>query len=190
MNATRFVIITVPPPEVASAIHQARAEAGRLTGSVAALAYPPHLTLRSGVVVPLEDTPSFLEAFGACVGFWEPFSLRADGIVRSSYEAGDGAKRHLVAWHVEPSSALLGFHERLIGFVRYQRRPQPPFVPHLTIAYEDLGEQDAEVLLAHAAAPPEAFPPRLSWPCDNVALYRLIGGVWLPFHVYRHRPRS
>jgi hypothetical protein len=63
VNGTRLIIITVPPPDVAAALHRARSEAARLTGSVAALAYPPHLTLRTGAVVPADGTHAFLEGF-------------------------------------------------------------------------------------------------------------------------------
>jgi Bacterial phosphonate metabolism protein (PhnI) len=55
----RFVIITVPPPELSVLLESTRAAAASLTRSCAALAYPPHITLRTGAVVPEESVESF-----------------------------------------------------------------------------------------------------------------------------------
>jgi 2'-5' RNA ligase len=93
-----------------------------------------------------------------------------------------------VAWRVEPDEALMALHHRLLRYRDFQRRPQSEYEPHVTIAFDDLGDRGAASLLAHAAAHPEAFPPIVSWTCDNVALYRQVAGSWLPDQTWRAEP--
>jgi 2'-5' RNA ligase len=181
VNDVRFIIITVPPADVAARLEEARREASGLTHSRAALAYPPHVTLRTGAIVPPDSIGKFAAGMRTALGEWSPFPMRAEGLMHSVYEDHDGLSRHIVGWRVPADEPLLRVHRDLLSFRLYQRRAQPPFEPHLTLAFEDLEEQDAGRLLLHAASRPEIFPLELCWTCDRVGLYREMDESWEPF---------
>ena len=84
-EAVRFIVITTPPPEVGRPIDEARQLVSGISGSRAALAYPPHVTLRTGMLVPSTLVSSFLDAFEVVVAGWEPFPIETDGLWITSY---------------------------------------------------------------------------------------------------------
>jgi hypothetical protein len=63
-DTVRFIIITVAPQPVASEIDRARRAVCAVGQSNAALAYPPHVTLRTGVRVPVDIVSAFLDEVG------------------------------------------------------------------------------------------------------------------------------
>ena len=78
-DPVRFVIITTPQSDVAARIDEARRTVCRIGASQASLAYPPHVTLRTGTLVPLLQLPEFIHEFGELIGRWEPFRIRTNG---------------------------------------------------------------------------------------------------------------
>jgi len=177
----RFIIITVPPPAVANALEGPRRLAAERSGSHAALAYPPHVTLRTGAVVPALNISEFAAGIRAALGPWRPFTITARELFHTPYEDGDGDLRHMVGWRVDANEPLCKLHRDLLSFGRFQLRPQPAFEPHLTLAFDDLEEAQAEELLAYARSRPDLFPPELTWTCDNVGLFRKCDGAWEPY---------
>jgi 2'-5' RNA ligase len=187
MNADdpiQFVVISVLPGDAAAKVEAARREATLLTGSRAALAWPPHVTLRTGAMVPSGRVSEFVDAMGRALGAWRPFALRTEGIVRETYPADDGSTHNLVAWQVPLDAPLADLHRRLLGCTLWQRRPQPPFHPHLTLAFDDLDDPGAARLLAAAGDRTNLYPARLAWTCDKVCLHRNVGGRWEEFHAW------
>ena len=79
MSDVRFIIITVPPPALSVLLESARAAAASLTRTCAALAYPPHVTLRTGALVPEESVESFAAGLRESLGAWRPFTINARG---------------------------------------------------------------------------------------------------------------
>jgi 2'-5' RNA ligase len=181
VSDVRFIIITVPPADVAVRLERARQEASILTASRSALAYPPHVTLRTGAMVPADSIGRFAAGIRTALGPWRPFPVRAGGLMHSVYSDQDGLTRHIVGWHIVADESLLRLHRALLAFRLFQRRAQPPFEPHLTLAFEDLEEAGAELLLQHAARNPDTFPPDLCWTCDRVGLFREIDDSWEPY---------
>jgi 2'-5' RNA ligase len=185
MSSVRFIIITVPPPELSVLLESARKEAATLSHSCAALAYPPHITMRTGAVVPEESAESFADGLRESLGAWRPFTIHARGFFRAAYSSADGKPLHMVAWKVQADPHLVGLHARLASYTPFQRRAQPVFEPHLTLAFEDITEEAAVRLLRAAEKTPQTFPPELSWPCTNVGLYRKNEFHWEPYIVFR-----
>jgi 2'-5' RNA ligase len=185
MSDVRFIIITVPPPALSTLLESARAAAASRTRTCEALAYPPHVTLRTGAVVPEDSVGSFTDGLRESLGAWRPFTITTSGLFHATYPSGDGQQLHMVAWRVVADAPLMDLHARLVSYTQYRRRPQPAFEPHLTLAFEDISERDARLLLRFAEENPEAFPPELSWPCNNVGLYRKVDFHWEPSAVFR-----
>ncbi len=182
-GAVRFIVITTPPHEVASQIDEARRRMCEIGGSRAALAYPPHVTLRTGALVPALMISSFIEAFGAAVGRWDPFPVRTEGLWRTSYRDGEKEK-YLVGYRVAKEPALLALNERLLRCSTWRASSRIQFEPHLTLAFDDL-DQDGFTRIEHwLNENPNSFPKEFSWTCDNVGLFRREGETWIPYKLW------
>jgi len=184
-GSLRFVITTVLNGCAGEMVEAARREATRLSGSRAALAWPPHVTLRTGAVVPAPRVDEFVEEMGQALGAWRPFRLATTGIAHERYGAEDGSMHNLVAWSVVLDAPLHDLHRRLLSCSRWQRRPQPTFAPHLTLAFDDLDDAGAARLMAEVEWRADLFPTRLAWSCDNVCLHRWEGDRWIEHHAWR-----
>ncbi len=184
MSDVRFIIITVPPPDVAAALEAPRRAAAERSGSRAALAFPPHVTLRTGAIVPARSISEFAVGVRVALGPWRPFPIAARELFHTLYENGGGGLKHMVGWRVDLDEPLLGLHKALLSFDRFQRRPQPSFEPHVTLAFDDLEESEAAALLADTRSQPNLYPPVLRWTCDNVGLYRQCDEAWEPYIVF------
>ncbi len=183
-EAVRFVVITTPPAEMSREIDTARRLIGEIGRSRAALAYPPHVTLRTGARVPAELVSTFLDAFGAAVGTWEPFPVRTAGIWQTTYMDGEREK-YLVGYRVEKSQALAALNERLLRLSTWRASNRLHFEPHLTLAYDDLDLDGYQSIERWREQTPGALPEGFAWTCDNVGLFYLEGEDWMPYKVWR-----
>jgi 2'-5' RNA ligase len=180
----RFIIISTPPGEVSRQIDDARRTVNHVAGSRAALAYPPHVTLRTGALVPGPLVPKFIDAFNAVIGRWSPFPIRTDGLWRTSYMDRDREK-YLVGYRVLKDAPLAELNQRLLRCTTWRASDRLHFEPHLTLAFDDL-ELDGYVKVTHwLDANPGALPEGFAWTCDNVGLYRREGDAWTAYKVWR-----
>jgi 2'-5' RNA ligase len=178
--SVRFIIITTPPHDVAAQIDAARQRVCGIGRSSAALAYPPHVTLRTGALVPAPMVSSFIEAFGAAVGRWDPFPVETEGLWRTSYRDGEREK-YLVGYHIEKDPALLALNERLLRCSTWRASSRIHFEPHLTLAFDDLDLNGFERIEHWMNQNPEGLPRGFTWTCDNVGLFRLEGDIWTAY---------
>ncbi len=183
-EAVRFIIITTPPAETSREIDVVRRLVCQIGRSQAALAYPPHVTLRTGARVPPELIPTFLDAFGAAVGAWEPFPIRTAGIWQTTYLDGEREK-FLVGYRVEKSPALAALNERLLRVSTWRASNRLHFEPHLTLAYDDLDLDGYRSIESWREQSPRGLPEGFTWTCDNVGLFYLDEEDWTPYKVWR-----
>jgi len=182
--SVRFIVITTVPSEVAQQIDEARRRVNAVGGSRAALAYPPHVTLRTGALVPAPLVQDFLDAFGAVVGHWTPFPIRTDGLWQTSYRDRDQEK-FLVGYRVTRDPPLVELNERLLRCSVWRASNRLHFEPHLTLAFDDL-DRDGYLRVARwLHESPCVLPGGFEWSCDNVGLYRREGEDWIPYKVWR-----
>lgn len=181
-DTIRLVIITVPPPEVANAVQRLREPLCHRAKSVAALAYPPHVTLRTGVRVPPAEMESFLAAFGALCREHRPFPIRTDGIRYLTYDDA-GVEKYIVGYAVAPSAPLRALNRHLLTYRKYRKSDRTAFHPHMTLVFDDLSRADWHALRAYIEAHPESFARSFEWICDHVGLYVLRDGRWEPYAV-------
>ena len=183
-GSVRFIIITTPPHDVAARIDSARQLVCGIGHSRAALAYPPHVTLRTGALVPGPMISSFIEAFGAAVSRWDPFPMRTEGLWQTSYRDGEKEK-YLVGYRIAKDPALLALNERLLRCSTWRASSRIHFEPHLTLAFDDLNHDGFERIGQWLAGNPESLPKGFTWTCDNVGLFRRDGETWIPYKVWR-----
>ena len=180
----RFIVITTTPSEISGRIEEARRLVSEIGGSRSALAYPPHVTLRTGALVPSDLVPSFLDAFGAVVGSWAPFPVRTDGLLRTSYRDREQEK-FLVGYRVCKDRPLAQLNERLLRCSTWRASNRLHFEPHLTLAFDDLDRDGYSRINAWIEDNPGALPCGFEWTCDNVGLFYQEGTQWVPYKVWR-----
>ena len=173
----RFVIITLPPQIIRDRIDALRRPLNEEIGAQEALRYPPHLTLRTGLVCPDDRAAGVVEAFLAHASALNAVKVRTEGLFYTTY--GDpGAERGIVGWTVGSTGPLLALHRGLLAFTDWAKGPQGAFRPHLTLAFDDLGADEVEQLRQRISTldPPV---PNFSWTIDNVALYHEVDSRWV-----------
>ncbi len=136
MRATRLVIITVPPQPVADEIAALQQRLCSVGGSRAALAWPPHVTLRTGALVPPSELGAFVQGLGRALGDWQSFVIRTDGLWME-----DSPRRDLGAFvglRVKKDAALVDLNRRLLTYTPWRKSDRVSLEPHVTLAFDDL----------------------------------------------------
>jgi 2'-5' RNA ligase len=183
-ETVRFIVITTPPREVSQHIDEARRLVCGISRSCAALAYPPHVTLRTGMLVPAPMVSDLIDAFEKVIGRWDPFPMQTDGLWITSYRDREKEK-YLVGYRMMKGPDLAELNSRLLAYTTWRASSRLSFEPHLTLAFDDL-DLDAFVRVQHWLDDnPQVLPKGFSWTCDNVGLYRREGEGWLPYKVWR-----
>jgi 2'-5' RNA ligase len=182
----RFIIITVPPADVADRLDVLRCELSELSGSRGALAYPPHVTLRTGAVVPIEEVEGYAEEFARYVEPQRPFRMHTEGVICTSYRSHEEERtKYIVLMPIAQIRPLMELNRNLLRYTRFRKSDKTTFRPHLTLAFDDLSGEGLRRLEAHVERYPERFAARFEWTCDNVRLCMCRDGEWVDFRVYR-----
>lgn len=163
----RFVILGLPPREVQEEIEAFRGPLNRLVGSREALRYPPHITLRTGLVCPDDGAQEVSAAFLSHASRGVLTEVSTGGLFFTTYGPAEDPKA-MVGWAVARSPGLMDLHGHLLGFSPWQKGPQGEFQPHLTVAFHDLTPPGLEVLRSTLAGRPV---PEFRWTLDRVALF-------------------
>lgn len=167
----RFVIITLPPRAVQDAVEALRRPLNQAVGASAALRYPPHLTLRTGLVCPDERAAAVATSFLDHAATQRAVPVRTEGLL---FAPG------LVAWSLGATAGLLALHRGLLGFMDWAKGPQGAYTPHMTLAFDDLRPGAAERLQALIANRGEPVPD-FAWTVDHVALYHETPAGWVEY---------
>lgn len=171
----RFVIITLPPEPMVRAIEALRRPLNEAVGAQEALRYPPHITLRTGLVCPDERAEEVGREFLQHARAGRSVSIETSDIFFVTY--GDpGFERGLVGWSVGLSSSLLDLHRHLLDYRPWAKGPQAEFRPHMTVAFHDIGPAEVDALRGLVAASPL---PAFAWTADHVALYHETPQGWV-----------
>ena len=178
-DLVRLVIISVPPQPLLDRLGELRAELCRLSGSRAALAWPVHLTLRTGALVPQAKLPEFYHDFGAHAAAIPAFSIRLGRFVTAlPLVAGQaGAGGQFAGFEVEMTPELAEGHRRLAGFEPFRKGRQYDYHPHVTLAFDDLDQSGLE-RIRQAVEGRTDFPIGESWNCQAAECFRQTGQTW------------
>lgn len=177
-ESVRFVIINVTPAALSARLRPTMERVGEIGESRTALAYPPHVTLRTGAIVPRGQIDSWLEGFREHAAGLEPVTMRTNGFAHTTYQSG-GEARHFFGYTMEPTAELLHAHRRLLAYEPYRKSNQDSYWPHLSVAYHDVTDEGAARIEALLAAEPELLPRALEWRCTEAGLYHQVGERWV-----------
>lgn len=184
----RFICIAPIPAAVASPLEALRGELAEASGAREALAYPPHVTLRTGFLVPPDERQSFFREFGEAVPRGGNIAMRATSLIRGSYESG-GVLRYLIAYEVELDGALRSLHESLLAYRRFMKGEQYEYRPHLTLAFHDLSREGFELCSRMLDERPAAVVVPFTWVCDMFCLHSKEDGRWVERRRYLLNPQ-
>jgi 2'-5' RNA ligase len=178
---TRFIIVSVLPDHAAEAVREIREPCCRLTGSREALAYPPHITLRTGVLVPPAEREKFIGEFEALTRGVQPFALRTNGILvgRLGGEYGDAP---IACYKIAPNEYLVALNRRLNRYTPYRKSNRTAFHPHVSLAYGDLTENGLREIGKFLEGNPALRDREVTWICDHVSLYVKKDEQWVNYH--------
>lgn len=172
----RFVIITVPPRTIGERIDALRRPLNEAVGAHEALRYPPHLTLRTGLLCPDEQAGAVAKDFLSHAATLGAVPVRTEGVFYTTY-GEPGQERGMVGWSIGATGPLLALHRDLLSYLPWAKSTQTTFRPHLTLAFDDLGAAEVEVLRQRIESSPAPFPT-FSWTVDHVALFHETPEGW------------
>lgn len=184
MADLRFIIIAVPPPGTAAEIQALREPLCRKYGALWALSYPPHVTLRTGAVVPEEKAGEFCDRFAATLAGVGAFAMRA-GPARHGRMSYEGEEHFFLYLPVMLDQPLAELNRRLLSYTAYRKSVCTEFKPHLTLLWGDLPKAEESTLAAKADAGTPPFGTAWAWRCATVSLYCKKDGSWVPYRDFK-----
>jgi hypothetical protein len=184
----RLIIISVPPEPLYQALHTLQVLLSSDSDSREALRYPPHLTLRTGLVCPDEASTAAILAISDYICRLSSVEVRSAGPEASSYQDAAGNEHGFLGYRMELSTELLALHNGLLAYKPWQKGPQGTFEPHLSLCYHDITAATASLLLERHHHQIEAIAP--SWEIRFVELWEPAGEFWRPRSQVRLLTRS
>ena len=180
---TRFIIITLPDAAVCAEIEILRKPLCERFCAFETLRYPPHVTLRTGALVPEGLESEFLEGIRQTLTGVHPFPMRTTGLYTGSYTQDQGSKP-IVALEIEKTEQLISLNHRLLTYAPFRKSNRLTFRPHLSLLFGDLTEENLERFRNEAAIETQATTPAFEWTCNNLSIYKQDGDNWLPYHLF------
>lgn len=172
----RFIIISVPPEPLARDLRVLQTQIGVEAGVKEALRYPPHITLRTGMICPDEAAGEVVRAFRERASRLNPVELRSEGPVASGYRDASGVERGFLGYRMNLSPELLELHLGLLAYEPFRKGPQGAFEPHVSLCYHDLSPDLARILLKRHRQGIEALIP--AWTIRAAELWEPDGDSW------------
>ncbi len=173
----RLVIVSILPEPVFTEIHSIQAELSKICGSVEALAFPPHITIRTGVIVPAGEMPGFISEFGKIIGSRSQFKVKTGRLVKTEYME-NGLKKYIALYSVEKTEQLVRLNRDCLTYEKYRKSEKKEFHPHISLAYEDLSKLGFETACRHIEANQNDYERSFEFNLNNVSLLYFSSGFW------------
>lgn len=183
MDTIRLVIISVPSHEIRLLLEDFILKISEVTGAISASQYPPHITLRTGVVVPVEDLEDFFFEFSVLVNRLSSFTVRMGDLIKEETLI-NGKKSFFIGYNILPDNPLVNLNSQLLSYTKFRKTDRNDFRPHLSIAYNDLTSEGFDTGCDWIETHPNQIPENLSWTLDYVALYQFNSQRWVPLRIF------
>ena len=180
MESRRYIIISETPDRISGLLESIRHHMAGEYGSVSALEYPPHITLRTGVVVPMDKRDIVFDSFRRLTYGSGPFSVRTDGLIFSEYAKG----KYLAGYSMAKDEALMRFNELLLTYREYRKSDKVDFQPHLTLLFDDLTKENFKNC-RDSLTSKHCELPGLQWELEEYGFYYYVRGKWVPEEIIR-----
>ena len=184
METIRFVIITVPPVKIQKEINKFRKEMSKCGNTFEALTYPPHITLRTGAVVPKENLDIFFEGFERHIfDTVNPFIIETQGIEGGTYLSGE-EKKYYYYYKIKLSEKLDKLNKNLLQYDLYKKSNKTQFMPHITMAFDDLTIEEFNNIKKEMYDKIKSAP-NYSWTFNNIGFYYFNGYSWKAYKNFK-----
>ncbi len=177
---TRFIFITTPPEPLLSELEAFRRELSLISGSRGALAYPPHITLRTGAILPHAEIPSFINGLRDHLRDASAAPIETAGHHFTEYHSG-GVKKHILYYAIKLNRELMDLHRHLLEYRPFIKGQQAEYQPHLTLLFDDLSPEAHALLQQDSAITARLKNNECSWICEHLGLYHKTGDSWTLF---------
>jgi 2'-5' RNA ligase len=180
-----LIVISLPPEPMLQEFDALSQELSELTGAQEALTYPPHVTLRTGFLVPEEDLSVWKDSFTHHLSSISPAKIQLKGLINHQYtDRETGEERFFCGLDVSLTTELQSFHEQLLSYAPYRKRQQTSYQPHLSLAYKDLSREGSEKITQWLRDRPEVEKKERSWLADTISVYHQVDGLWVPWEEF------
>jgi 2'-5' RNA ligase len=186
----RFVIISVLPEPENSNIRKMSEELFLLSGSKTALLYPPHITIRTGAVVPIDTAETFIESFKHHVDKFKneniaKIPVKPANLKFTRYE-DNGIKKNMVAYFIEKNLWMESLNRTLSEYRDFIKNPNKEFVPHISLAYDDLDNDGMKKIKDHINNQKDKYLKDFKFHLNSVSLfYQKDNKYWREFCDFR-----
>ena len=180
----RLIIINVLPSFIDRHIDKIRKPICKTFGDEWALTYPPHVTLRTGVVVSCNEIDEFVGEFGEILEACRPFTVKTQK-ARLSSMTYEGERKAFLHYPVIKNDPLVDLNRRLLQYTRYRKSRKRRFHPHITLFWGKLKPGAVKTLRSMVTKESKDMGLCHEWTLDNVSLYIQKGHQWEPYYIYR-----
>jgi 2'-5' RNA ligase len=183
----RFVIISVIPEPVFTELKKLSKELFELSGSITALLYPPHITIRTGAIVPIDEIDVFIKGFKIHVDKFhsqkiETEFIKTQKLTFTEYYDND-VRKNMIAYFIEKNPWLVKLNETLNEYENYKKSFKKDFNPHISLAYDDLDTANFIKLKNFIWTKKEKYLKEFSFNLSDVSLfYQNDYGYWNEFY--------
>jgi len=186
----RFVIISVLPEPLKSDMAAINQDFYDRTGSKTALLYPPHITMRTGAVVPVAEVDKYISGFKSTVetfreNYDENKTLKISDPDWIDYSE-NGINKHLILYFVERTPWIINLNKTLLQYKDHIKSNKTDFHPHISLAYDDLDDADFEKLKDHINQNSQMFRKNISFTLPDISLYyQDDDGYWKEYYTVK-----
>jgi 2'-5' RNA ligase len=180
---TRFIIINVIPQPFYNVAFDMMKRCGINGNSKTALSYPPHLTLRTGVILENQNIPGFIKEFGEVVSLQGPLEVKINGIMTTDHFQ-DEENNYIAYYNVEKTEKLVNLNNLLLTYHKYKKSYKTDFQPHISICYGDLTRENYNRVASYINTNDSIKNFKTSYILENVCLYINKYGHWEEYHRY------
>ena len=184
----RFVIISVLPEYQKKEINELSKELYDLSGSVTALLYPPHITLRTGAIVPIDKVNSYIIGFRNYIDKFLAKRIEKDLIkfdkLDFTFYYDNETKKNIIAYFIKMNPWLKELNKTLDEYNDFKKsKKKKKFNPHISLAYDDLSDDNLVKCKNHINSNKEKYYDFLSFKLSDISLfYQRDDGYWDEFY--------
>jgi 2'-5' RNA ligase len=156
---------------------------GKVGNSKTALTYPPHMTLRTGVILENENISGFISEFGEIVNKQSPVEVKINGI-KTTDHFQDEKNNYIAYYNAEKNEKLASLNNALLSYHKYKKSSKKNFQPHISICYGDLTRETFGKVESFLDQNKNIKNIKTSYILDNVSLYTNKEGLWEEYYRY------
>ncbi|MFA6963803.1 MAG: 2'-5' RNA ligase family protein [Patescibacteria group bacterium] len=138
-----IAVIGLFSEETSDRLQELRAEIAEKFDVREALSWPPHVTLRPGLIVPSDKIADMISQFKEFISPIGPIQVVLSGFkfFDNAIVGGTAKNPYVATVDVAKGAELSGINRKLLQFNAFPAQQARAFDPHVTLAYNDVTEE-------------------------------------------------